>query len=146
MAGRTVLIETVPHDPRSLFYGDYVDLNLAISHVDRKKVDPALARHKPNVFSQNLPVYVSLVPKGRIYTVQRVSLHKPTQGLFLKGSTDPYDQEGEYVITYPMQKFYVQERTGQQLEHWAEQGRLLVQLKVYDGYAIITGVKKDSTH
>lgn len=144
VAGQTVMIETVPYDPRSLFYGDYVDLDFEISHVEKAKVDPAISKQKQSIYKDELPVYVRLTPKGKTYTVERVTLNKPSQGLFIRGRVSSYEDEGKYRVTYPIEKYYVQERTGRQLEKWARQGKLLVQLKVYDGYAIVTGIKKVS--
>lgn len=142
VAGQTVMIQTEPYDPRNLFYGDYVQLNYTISHVSQQQVDPAITKQKRGFFTDELPVYVSLVPRGEFYAAGYVSLKKPSQGLFLRGRIYPYRSEGVYTISYPIERYYVPEGTGRQLEKWAQRGSLLVQLKVFDGYAIITGVKR----
>jgi uncharacterized membrane-anchored protein len=150
--GEEVILATIPVDPRDLFYGDYVILDLEIEEIDTALVEPALIEKlEQDVYYDDITVYVSL-RKGEegIYQAVSVSEQKP-KGLFLKGKMNPYVQENELNdgttpkktvwVKYGIERFYVEEGTGLELEEQARKGQVLVSVKIRNGYPVVTDIK-----
>ncbi|SFJ54225.1 GDYXXLXY domain-containing protein [Thermoflavimicrobium dichotomicum] len=146
MYGQTIALQTVPYDPRDLFYGDYATLKYEISEVKASILDKELAlKLKKDQYLKGVPVYVSLKKKGKVYTAEKVSEKKPTSPIYLEGKLYPgYNEtsgEPTYLVHYPFEQFYVEEGTGPKLEEMSRKGKLIVYLKVKDGYAILTNIE-----
>jgi uncharacterized membrane-anchored protein len=152
MYGEEIVLATIPIDPRDLFYGDYVLLDLEIEEIDASLVEPSIIEKVERYeYYEDVPVYVSL-RKGEsdIYQAVSVSEHKPN-GLFIKGKMSPYLMEanendgavnGKSVrVEYGIDRFYVEEGTGLELEEQARKGQVLVKVKIHKGYPVITEIK-----
>ena len=149
--GETITVKTVPVDPRDLLYGDYVNLELEINTVRKEKMSKELKEkisiEKPdNGISTNrriITVYTILEKDEDNYTVHSVALHKPKSGIYLKGKIDLWYSDSniyEYYIDYGLNRFYVEENTGKELENQSARGELALVLKVADGYALIEDI------
>lgn len=100
--GQPVRLETQPVDPRSLFRGNYVRLNYAISRVDSALADAPFRRHEV--------VYVVLAPQGE-YLVARALRHEPpAQGPFIRGRIRGGSSAGLYRIEYGIEAFFMPKR------------------------------------
>jgi uncharacterized membrane-anchored protein len=150
--GKQVILATIPVDPRDLFYGDYVILDLEIEELDITLVEPTLVKKiEGDKYYEYIPVYVSL-QKGEtgIYQVSSVSEQKPN-GLFVKGKMSPYllentvNEDGKAIKTvmvdYGIDRFYVEEDTGLELESLARKGQVLVTVKIHKGYPIVSDIQ-----
>ena len=119
--GRSVLLKTVPVDPRDILMGDYVILNYEISQF------PNYRRH---IFEYNKPIYVKLgLNDDNIAYIDRITEEKP-KNLFLKGtmascpSTIPLFRSGR-CISYGIESYYVKEHEGRKLERDLTNGTLV---------------------
>lgn len=149
--GEQITLETVPVDPKDLFYGDYVDLKLAIEEVDALIVDPSLAQKiEEDPSHYGIPVYISLKPKGETWEAVKVSESVPATSPYLKGKLRPYntsvnnDGKKMFMIDYQMDRYYVKEGAGKELEELSRQGGVQVEVKVKNGYGVIVGVKRSA--
>ncbi|HLO13003.1 MAG TPA: GDYXXLXY domain-containing protein [Pseudoneobacillus sp.] len=147
MYGEEVVLATIPIDPRDLFYGDYVLLDLEIEEIDAKLIEPSLLEKlEKGEFYGEIPVYVSLRKgEGGIYEAASLSKQKP-KDLFIKGKMSPYFEENSLHIKsvrvdYGIDRFYVEEGTGLKLEEQARKGKVLVSVKIRNGYPVITEIK-----
>lgn len=151
VVGETITVKTVPVDPRDLLYGDYVYLELDINNVRKEKMSKELIEKLSSKKPENrkftngrvITVYSILEKAEDNYTVQSVSLHKPENGIYLKGRiTIGYSplNVNEYYIDYGLNRFYVEENTGKELENQSARGELALVLKVADGYALIEDI------
>lgn len=153
MYGEEVILATIPIDPRDIFYGDYVILDLEIEEIDTALVEPSLIEKiEKDEYYDDITVFVSL-RKGEdgIYQALSVSEQKP-KGLFIKGKMNPYFQENDLNdgatpqktawVEYGIERFYVEEGTGLKLEEQARKGKVLVSVKIHNGYPIVTDIKE----
>lgn len=123
--GEEVSLKTEPIDPRDIFYGDYVILNYEIQSIPRRLWE---GEEKPE---NNQKVYLLLEKtEGDSTPVGLFPNHPDTkenevvlQGLFR------YEQwEGHFVIDYGLERYYVPEGTGKEIEDHV--GRMSVIVKV----------------
>ena len=70
--GKTILLETVPVDPRDFLRGDYVILRYKISTLDLQQV-----KSEKSYYDRGQRVYVMLQPKGRLWEAIAVEIKKP---------------------------------------------------------------------
>jgi len=108
-SGRTILLETVPVDPRSLFQGDYVVLSYKISTVDPGKVQEAGASWRPGE-----TVYVTLRQQGKYWEAVAVHRRRPRAGpeeVVIKGRWNWGNR-----ITYGIESYFVPEGQGREIE------------------------------
>ena len=100
--GTTVVLQTVPVDPRSLLQGDFVVLEYEIS------TRPGfLARLSPGT-----TVYVSLVERGDVWEALGYSTNKPSSSeVFIKGAVD---RRG--LLDFGIGTYFVPEGTGHIIE------------------------------
>ena len=126
-AGREILLETQPVDPRDLLRGDFVRLNYTISDIPREKFLPAVTNELP----ADKTVYVALALSGtnQFWNVTRASLNKisPEGGeVILRGKSEWSWRSGSGFVRveYGLEKYFVAEGTGN------PRGKLTVQAVV----------------
>lgn len=146
--GEQITLETEPVDPKDVFYGDYVQLKFSIEEVDPSRIEPELIKEVEDYPYVGVPVYVSLTPAGPVYTVEKVSKEKPNHPYYLKGklllrSGFLFRSKRTYEVDYQIDRYYVPEGTGKQLEELARKGKLLVDVKVRGGYGVIVDVREN---
>ncbi len=137
--GQEIVLETKAYDPTDLFRGDYVSINFAISDIPKSKVTLP-----PNeIYNKNL--YVSLKQEGKFHVVDQVSESKPKQGVYLKGKfREAFNEFGEvanYRVDYSLDKYFVEQGSGKDLEQESFKGGLIGTVKVLGGYGVLTGIK-----
>ncbi|OON68294.1 GDYXXLXY domain-containing protein [Hymenobacter sp. CRA2] len=142
--GRTVTLRTSPIDPRDLLRGDYVTLNYDISQVPRRlwrgSAEPRRRR----------PVYVELQPDSAgfhravaVYPDEPATL--PTGHVVLRGWVANAWRQG-LQLRYGLERYYVPEGTGLQLERQSRRGPLRVHVSIAPwGQARITEVSHTPT-
>lgn len=157
--GTEIILKTVPIDPTDLFRGDYISLNYEISEVEKKNLSKDL---KENFTSEHddyssIKIYTSL-EKGDdgYFKVKSVSLKKPQNDIYLKGSLYRYREYEEYIVNkdtpyedyqekfkyvyhidYNIDKYFVPESSGKDFEKASEKGGILAVVKIYKGHALL---------
>jgi uncharacterized membrane-anchored protein len=141
--GKEIRIQTVPIDPTDLLYGDYVILNYEISRLDRS-LWKGPSDHVPK---QGESVYVILKPgtgtKG-IYEVVSINDNKlavQKDEVILKGRVT-YSDDMHINMKYGLEKYYVPQNTGKELEKQAGKGSLAAKVKVAPwGSSVLEGLE-----
>lgn len=150
--GESIVLETIPVDPRDVLYGDYVMLQFAVEEFSKDKLDPQLIKEFSKHSGGKVPVYAILQKEDNgIYGLKSVTHKKPSEGIFLNGDMYYYDSEEDneeytevnqkYFANFLPDRFYVAENTGMQLEDLSRQGQLLADVKVKDGFAVLENVR-----
>lgn len=136
--GTEIKLKTVPVDPRDYLYGDYVVLGYDISRLDSSlwKVSDRKPKSGDHVF-------VLLKPgAGGFYEARGVYASKPSPQageVVLTGSI-VNSWEDTISMKYGLEKYYVPEGTGRELEKQA--GNLVAKVKVASwGQAKITALE-----
>ncbi len=153
--GQEVFIETKPVDPRDVFRGDYVYLEYKINEIDMNKVPDELKDKTGYVKEKyrNKQVYVVLKKHNAYYDVDYITLKKPKDKLYLKAKYNYTITNWEGVqnnnqkekimgirVDYNLDKYFVPENTGKQLEEKSRKGELQAKIKVYKGYALLVDI------
>ncbi|TBL81565.1 GDYXXLXY domain-containing protein [Paenibacillus thalictri] len=123
--GQEIRLKTEPIDPRDAMYGDYVILNYEISRLKMPLWKEGTA--KPE---DGQTVYVVVKPEGDIYEPVAVYGSKPAVSadqVALKGRVD-YSGYDQFSVKYGLERYYVPEGTGGELEKKA--GNTVVRVKV----------------
>ena len=122
--GKPVVLATVPVDPRSLFQGDYVRLNYAISTLPLS----LFGAEKPTITGKSVSaktVYVELKPGEPVWTPERASFSplEPASGNLVIRGTAYNGALSEVVISnsslhvkYNFETFFVPEGEGRAIE------------------------------
>lgn len=130
VTGETVLLKTMPVDPRSLFSGDYVDLRYEISTLDLDTLAP------DQYFGPRQTVYVELAPGDDGYwhavSVSRdrrpvAEGHVQIKGTVEEARFDPQPQR-RIGVAYGIENVFVPEGSGREVERRI--GDLGVEVKV----------------
>jgi uncharacterized membrane-anchored protein len=148
ITGTPVLLETAPVDPRSLFRGDYVILNYAISVLNEEQF-PAVSE-----FNRHDPVYVLLRRGGNYW--QPVSVHRerpeiPARHVAIRGTVQGNWgawRDGERIeglnVRYGIESYFVPEGEGREIELPRNEGKVAILVAVDgDGAAAIKAVLID---
>jgi uncharacterized membrane-anchored protein len=144
--GEDVQIKTAPIDPRDLFRGDYVTLKYEMEEVPNEKVEEAVRNAIADDAvrrTNDIRVYTVLKENASgLFEADRVVLEKPTSGTFIEGTSYRWQYEGDaLIVSYNLDKFFVEENTGMTLEKGAQEGSAVATLKIRNGKAILTDVK-----
>lgn len=125
--GKEIKLKTAPVDPRDLFYGDYVILSYEISRLDRGLWTGSEQPERREI------VYVKLrraAGEEGIYEAVSVSPERPeTTGdeAVLKARVG-YVAPDTIQLTYGLERYYVPEGTGRELEEQREE--MLVTVRI----------------
>lgn len=145
--GESILLETVPVDPRDVLYGDYVMLQFVVEEFSKEQLDPQLMEEFSKHTTGKIPVYGILQKEeGDLYGLKTVTHKKPSEGLFLKGdmyyySEDYLTENQKYFANFLPDRFYVAENTGMELEDLSRKGQLVAKVKVKDGFSVLEDIK-----
>ena len=164
--GQEILLQTNPVDPTDAFRGDYVALSYKIDNVAIEKFPQEIQNTKsmqqgPEGYPEsvyydfssikNKQMYAVLKPAGQFYEVDKITFERPRNGIYLKCNLDsnyysPYGLESNKTIpvNYGLDKFFVPEKTGTQLQEASRQGQLVAKVKVYQGYALLENILEGS--
>lgn len=118
--GTIVLLETRPIDPRSLFRGDYVRLNYAISTLNPGELDG------DDAFERGDIIYVVLQPTDKYWQPVAVHAERPVVGgrrVVIRGRVRRVPS-GRLRVKYGIESYFVPEGTGRALERPAR-GRMV---------------------
>lgn len=147
-SGEDISLLTVPVDPRDLFYGDYVTLAYEIEEVPAEKISiPLLKELERSSFLGKVTVYGTLVPDGDVYVLEELSATKPKGDLYLTGKMNHYaynNRDGEliYEVDFGLERFFVPENTGMELEDLSREGKLVARVKLKNGHALLQDIEK----
>lgn len=156
--GEKILLKVVPVDPRSLFQGDYVRLGYSFSSLDLTKI-----RHNldPRQLMYQDKIYLALEKRGQTWDVVRASVKKEevSGSLFIEGkflSAFPgaltEEQQKAYMengmepplntlqLELPIERFYVPEGKGLEIEKKIIEGEVYAQVAVYKGKARVVNL------
>jgi uncharacterized membrane-anchored protein len=107
--GERVALETVPVDPRSLFRGDYIRLNYAISTIDSDLARTALRRGEV--------AYVTLAPRGETYAAVEISRVVPSGKPFIRGRVVSAGGNGApYRMRYGIEAYFLPRAEAETIE------------------------------
>ncbi len=95
--GTPIIVKTEPVDPRSLFRGNYVRLNYAISTIDTKKAEGRFKRGDVG--------YVLLTEHRGIHEVVGLYKEPPHDGLFIRGRIT--STGNQYRLKYGIEAFFM---------------------------------------
>lgn len=117
IAGKVVLLETRPVDPRDLLRGDFLILNYKISDVPANLFSPTVGKDLP----VGATVFVALEQRGQFYEIAKAStdpFEPSANQILLKGKSvsrrwgAPAQNTNPVHIEYGIERYYVHEGTG----------------------------------
>lgn len=133
--GQEILLETKAVDPTDLFRGDYVSVKFAISDIPKSMVTEPMEKMSKKT------LYVSLKQEGNFYGVYQVSETKPKHGIYLRGKIrNAYTPLDTLHVDYSLDKYFVKQGSGVNLQELSYKGGLVGTVKVLGGYGVLTGL------
>ena len=123
--GATIVLETVPVDPRDMLSGDYVILSYKISSVPFKLFSPGITNDLP----VGKTVYVALEKHGSFHEAVSASTNLITPAarqVVLKGHSVSGWNHEQVRVEYGLERFYIHEGTGN------VRGKLTAEIAVTD--------------
>jgi uncharacterized membrane-anchored protein len=134
--GKEVRLEVVPVDPRDLFRGDYVTLAYPISRLRTDEIDG------DDDFHFQEPIYVTLREGADGWEATTIGHAPPADGVFLKGTVEDFHSGEdckvstpchEVRVNYNLERFFIPEGAGRELETLRNDQRISVDVAVADG-------------
>lgn len=152
--GKEIMIKTKPLDPTDVFRGDYVILNYEINEIPDEKLGEDILAYRSNKDEYNpyedlrgKNIYVTLKKNGDYYEVDKATLYKPKEDIYLKAKyyhslflQNMSNKASGIVVNYRLDNYYIPENTGKELEEKSSKGELLAKIKVYKGYGLLTEI------
>jgi uncharacterized membrane-anchored protein len=133
--GTEIRLAVVPVDPRDLLRGDYVVLSYDISRLTTDEVEG------DDDFGYYEPVYVSLDETADGWVASSIHRARPGAGVFLRGTVENSLSRDkckvsspceELQIVYDIERFFVPEGKGRELETLRNDQRMSVDVAVAD--------------
>jgi uncharacterized membrane-anchored protein len=141
--GQEIRIQTIPLDPRDPLYGDHVNLKFSIS-----ELPASLWKESGELPKRGKVVYVLMkrnaAGSSGVYDAVAAYAHKPSAAqdeVVIKGRMS-YSYDNKFMVEYGLEKFYVPQNTGKQLEEQARKGNMLARVKVASwGRSVLEGLE-----
>lgn len=147
--GETVQLQTQPVDPTDLFRGDYIDLFYDMNQLEIK--ESAITGLPAEYTEETLRgegIYALLKPSEieNVYQVSNYTMNPPKEGLYLKGNIryaylkgiSPTNDDLVLNIDFGIDRYFIEENSGTALESASQAGKVLVTLKVFKGFGVVT--------
>ncbi len=142
-SGREVVIESGFVDPRDLFRGHYVTLNLVVGDLHKDKI--SIDRE----FTYKDQVYVELKKGDALFWTAQKLWHELPQGsnaAFIKGKITrvPRKSSQSYRISFPYDRYFAPKKRAKELEKFRRDRKLGIVLALgKDGSGAIKGITVD---
>jgi uncharacterized membrane-anchored protein len=145
--GMEILLETQPYDPRDIFRGDYISLRYKINEVEVSKLPREVKEQDDYYRYKDRYMYAVMKKVDDFYEVDRITLKKPDNGIYIicKPSyffeyAGPQPQYQKVYVEYRLDRYFVRENTGRELEDASRKGQLIARVKVFKGYPLLVEV------
>lgn len=132
--GEEILLKTEPVDPFDLFRGDYVILGYDINTLNASLLadlpTEQIEKDASEIIKRNTPVYVVLEPGDKYYEAVSVYTKQPNLQLnqkMIRGKVD-YAYERNLFISYGIERYYLEEKTGEEVEKIREKIDVVVKV------------------
>lgn len=135
LLGKQVSMTAQLYDPTDLFRGDYVQIKF---EEETAKEDQILIEDAVNKNGVK-DVFVTLRQQGPIWKIATVSKTPPTKGIYLRAKKK---SKGRLNLDFGMDRVYVPQRYGRELEKIEGEYALVVDMRIFRGRAVVTGLKK----
>lgn len=143
--GTEVRLNVVPVDPRDFLRGDYVILSYAMSTLNLAELGG------DTEFDYSTPVYVELAPDGEVQKPVAVWREKPEGKTSIRGDISYWSTPtgcekdcAQLSVDYNLEKFFVPEGEGLELEKLRNDQRIQVDVAVSDnGRAALKRLRVD---
>ncbi len=150
--GETIQLQTQPVDPTDLFRGDYIDLFYDMNQLEIKESNiTGLPSKYTEESLRGETIYALLTPtvNEKIYQVSGYTMNPPKNGLYLKGTIQyaylkglsPSKDDLILNIDFGIDRYFIEENGGADLNLATQSGKVLVTLKVYKGFGIVTDLE-----
>lgn len=136
-SGKRITVKIVPVDPRSIFRGDYINLNYEFSRLDLNKI-----RHDSGNFNRGQTIFVKLARTNDEWKPIEVS-SKSSGGagadkIMLKGSVHGWPSKDAVSVIYGIESYFVPEGKGRDIEGKIDGKRIQAELSIDSkGYASV---------
>ncbi len=142
--GKSVLLETLPADPRDLLRGDYVILNYKINTLDLN-----LVRSEKSSYNPGEKVFVRLEPRGRYWGAVAVQTKQDFQkqgdpAVYIKGRVKYYShfkENSKMTVDYGIGSYFVPEGEGKEIERNIGRTKSAVDVEVVVGDSGLAVIK-----
>tara|TARA_B110000114_G_scaffold145359_1_gene154435 strand:- start:9558 stop:10088 length:531 start_codon:yes stop_codon:yes gene_type:complete len=131
--GTEIRLKTIPVDPRSMFRGNYTQLNYDIGQLP----DNALEEYRYLRIGERVYVSLKLTDSG-IYSFLSASLDKPSTGVFIRGRLK--NRYSPYRVNYGVNAFFAPKSKAIQLTKDLVQGGVAVLMVTDSGRAALSNV------
>ena len=127
--GVKIIVRTVPVDPRSLFRGDYINLNYEFSRIHLNKV-----KSEGSHFSKGQKVFVKLSKVDGDWKAVQISA-KPIKNIgedevMIRGSVNRWPSKNYINVVYGIESYFVPEGKGRYVEKKIFDKRVKVELSI----------------
>jgi uncharacterized membrane-anchored protein len=113
--GKEIILKMRPVDPRSMFRGQYVNLNYEINSLSSelmKEIDTS-----DQTLRQGEIVYVSLKENDGIWEASSVNLSKPLTGMFIQGRIHRRWRGSTVSIKYGIEAYFASPKRAKEIEN-----------------------------
>lgn len=135
--GREIRLKTIPVDPRSLFRGNYAQLNYEISSINvEQEID--IDDPRPGEV-----VYVKLVQaENGLYVSDGASFTEPDAGIYIRGRLQASDWKitQPYPVRYGIEAYFAPRDKALELENQLRDGGIAIVYLADDGKAALKDV------
>ena len=142
-SGKIITVKIIPVDPRSIFRGDYINLNYEFSRLDLNKVE-----HDKAYFSRGQKVFIKLSKTGEEWKAIQVSdkyfRDVGTNEITLAGSVSGWPSKDAVNIIYGIESYFVPEGKGKYIEGKISDKRIKAEISIDSkGYASVCKILID---
>jgi uncharacterized membrane-anchored protein len=136
--GKTLLLETVPVDPRDFLRGDYVILSYKISNLDLQQI-----QSEKSYYRRGEKVYVRLEPKEKFWEASAVKAKKPVSDgcVYIKARVN-HTFSKKLWLDYGIESYFVPEGEGKVIEKNMRGNKSSVEVEVLVDASGNTMIKK----
>ena len=135
--GQELRLKTIPVDPRSMFRGNYAQLNYEISSINVPHETDIAAPRWGEV------VYVKLkLNENGLYTFDSASFSEPESGLYIRGriQAPALNNTQPYRVRYGIEAYFAPKEKALELEKQLRDGGIAVVYLAKDGKAALKSV------
>jgi uncharacterized membrane-anchored protein len=136
LLGQEVVLKIEAYDPRDVFRGDYVAVNFTESQANKSLLSGVKEVEINKLYGKK--IYAHLVKDEAVWKIDQLTLEKPNTGVYVSCVLEYYNKYDSVInLDFGVNRFYVEENTGTDVEKALRDGDVLARVKLWKGRMIM---------
>ncbi len=138
LLGEELVLKVEAYDPRDVFRGDYVAIQFTQERAAKSLLNNDESMDISRLYDKKIYAHLVKDNQDEAWRIDALTLEKPNSGVYISCTLQYFDKYDLVLnLDFGVDRFYVEQNTGSEIEEALRRGEALAKVKVWRGRMII---------